>query len=109
VGDLGVSEGIDFCGAASTGAPHMSQKLLPGDNCSPQFEQSNVSACGEGEGGCKVAGEFNAAPQLLQKASPGIMFAPQVEQVEITIAEESWIWVSGAGAAGRASLNAPPH
>ena len=60
-----------------TGAPHMSQKLLPGSSRAPQAVQVNVAAVA----GVGTAAGPKAAPQLSQKASPGVTGAPQTGQV----------------------------
>jgi hypothetical protein len=70
--------------AVLTGAPHISQKLLPGSNWAPQWEHASPAG-GSGTAACvgEAAGYPKAAPQLSQKDSSGVTRVPQTGQVAI--------------------------
>jgi hypothetical protein len=109
--------------ATLTGAPHMSQKLLPGSSWTPQLEQVNAlvstgagtviagggagtAACGGGAGtACP-----KATPQLSQKASPAITDTPQTGQAVVTTVGAGCGTAGADGAAvGIACSNFAPH
>jgi hypothetical protein len=115
--------GGDFGGVLPTGAPHISQKLLPGSSWAPQLAQvstptgagpGTLTAAG-GVGTAACGGEIGAAypkaaPQLSQKASPGVTDVPHTGQVVLTtVGGGCGGAAAGGAAAGTASSSFAPH